>query len=126
MKLTDIVKEMLDEAIHVQTPQPRIPDNDDDSGPVGYRVKSIQVDPHTGRSETELEPEPSLLKMAKEIYRMKQEMKYYVLLDTTKDDPDIANYLQAEAKSIITSLQNAEGKIRQLYKQIKASEKFKK
>jgi hypothetical protein len=66
------------------------------------------VDPETGRDTTYLTAEPSLLKFAKEIRRMKKEMRYFALLDDSK--PENA-YFKAEANSIIASLNNAEEKL---------------
>ena len=93
---------------------------DDDEGdnifnsPRGYVITGVETDPTTGRSTTTLAPEPQLLKYAKDIRRMKKDMKYFAMLP---DDEDYT-YIKSEAASILTSLNNAEGKLRDLYEKI--------
>jgi hypothetical protein len=119
MKLRDIIKEIIREKVHIQHPTPRVSKDDDLRG---YTVTGTELDPETGKSTTHLSAEPSLLKYAKEIRLMKKEMKYFALMDDTSP---LTPYFKAEANSIIASLNNAEGKLRDLYSKMKVAGKFK-
>lgn len=107
--------------------QDLVPDKDPEknifNAPRGYVVTRRYIDPATGKSTTELAAEPQILKYAKELREMKKDMKYFNMLPD--NDPDYA-YLKSAALSIITSLSNAEGKLRSLYEKIQWIQKFKK
>lgn len=76
----------------------------------GYRVTNRSTDAETGRSMTELEPEPKLLAMAKEISKYIKLMKYYQTLPDTPENDEF----RSQVASIVTSLKNSEGKLRNL------------
>jgi hypothetical protein len=122
MKLFDLLNEMVNEKIHVQKPNPTKPLKGDFEDPEGYIVTGREIDPVTGRTGTELAPEPPLLKYAREVYRMKKGLKYFELLP---GDDEISKYFKAEASSIKASLHNAEGKLRDLHNKMQIAGKFK-
>lgn len=108
MKLKDILKEIIKETIE----DDNMLDKDDDD--LDFTTKKSGFDPETQKHTWDVLPQPQLLSYAKEIRKMKRDMKYFNMLP---DDDDYA-YIKSEAASIITSLNNAEGKIRDLYEKV--------
>lgn len=102
--------------IHVEMPpqQPKIDPTH------GYIIKNIEVDPESGKSTTELEPEPKLAKFARECGRMIKQLKYYEMMDETPSNKSIIEL----AMSSVASLRNAEGKLRKLQELVKAYKEF--
>ena len=113
MKLLDILKQ-INEDISKDILGDE-PDENIFNSPRGYVVTKRETDPETGRSSTELAPEPQLLRYAKDLRRMKKDMKYFSMLP----DDEEYSHVKSEAASILTSLNNAEGKMRDLYEKIK-------
>lgn len=112
------IKEDKKKGPYIQRPKPGDPEMS--NAIPGYAVTKREEDPETGTSTTYLEPEPKLLKWARDIARMKKQLKHYLYLPDSEKNEIIKN----EAKSIFASLKNAEGKLRQLYERIKASKEF--
>lgn len=86
----------------------------------GYIVKSTEIDPESGKSTTELEPEPKITQFARECGRMVKQLKYYEMMDLTPENKNIIEL----AMSSVASLRNAEGKLRKLQEMIKAYKEF--
>ncbi len=93
----------LKEIAYVQKPLPR-----KHTGPDGYNITGTETDPVSGKSTTYLESEPKLAGYAKDIGRMIKQLKFYEALPSSETN----NLLKSEARSIIASLRNAEGKMR--------------
>lgn len=84
------------------------------NSPNGYIITGKTQDPNINKTSWDLQPEPQLLRYAKEIRRMKKDMKYFAML------PDEPTYegIKSIAASTLTSLNNAEGKLRDLYEKV--------
>lgn len=102
----------LIEAIHVEKPKSKPPEMKVGQQ-AGYLSRS-ETDPETGTSHTFLEPEPQLILMARAIDKSVKELKFYTALPETENN----EFIKAEAASIISSLRNAGGKIRDLQKKL--------
>lgn len=114
MKLIKLI-----EAIHIQKPKAKEPEMKV-GAQAGYLSRS-ETDPETGAHITYLEPEPSLIQMARAVDKSIKELKYFASLPSTEGNEEI----KQEAMSIISSLRKAGGKLRDLQKKLEGIKRIK-
>jgi len=106
--------EFLNEAPYIQKPKDTKAKQSPDLP--GYNITGTDTDPVTGTITTHLEPEPKILSYAKDIGRMIKTLRHYEALPETETN----KIIKSSILSTITSLRNAEGKLRDVHNKIKA------